>query len=129
MNIRNTTVDALIRSEYISAKRFNVDYWSARHNPESDYHLGIDPKEKLKEAHEELSESRRATIEDIKECREYSIILRGAMRKLYLQAQDFCENPYIKIGNLRAVVIMRQMLNEYSEEYKPYSTKYLINVR
>jgi hypothetical protein len=59
---------------------------------------------------------------------DFNMCLRAAMRRFYLEAQDF-ENPFIKVGNLRKIILMREMLNVSSPEYIQYSTKFLMNVR
>lgn len=131
LDTHKKVIESLVLSEYRQTKNFMVEYWENRHDPESDYHAGINKSDKIRQAKEDLQDSKSVSFNELQKyhTHDFCLCLRGAMRKLYLEAQDFCENPFIKIGNLKRVVLMRNLLNTADSEYIIYSTYYLINVK
>lgn len=122
-------INSLIRGIYIEIKNDSLIYWKNHSDPESRHHLGINKEQEIERAKEILTEARAATIEDIKQDKDYCLILKIAMRRLYLEACDFSENPYIKISNLKRVIILRAWLNEQEPNYIIYSNRYIMNIK
>lgn len=127
MNL-NKTLKSILINEYKSTLRFKVDYWEHRYDREYHYDYGSQ-NSLISHAKEELDKfNMYGKFEDI-ETGDLCLCIRGAMRKLYIEAQDFNFNPFICVKNLRRVVELRNYLNFLNKDYEIYSTKYLMNIK
>lgn len=131
MDNHSRIIESLIVNEYKAGLRYKLDYWRNHSDPEGLYHCGTNKTDQIRLASEEIEQAKNITFQEIKDLPliyDFCMCLRAGMRTLYLQAEDFNLNPFIKMGNLRKVVIMREMLNRADGFYECYSTKYLISV-
>ena len=123
-------VKAAIIGEYRKTLQFNLSYWQNHNDPESRYHLGINKQSKIEDAREQIDNANRygITLQDVKESGYFGSCVRAAMRDCYIKVIDFEFNPYLKIGGLKQVVILRKIYDKIAPQHKEYSTRYLTNL-
>ena len=121
-------LEMLIVRKFIQIKNQIATYEAQRFNPESSQYSGITQSDRANRAASEAEEAKNIQFYQIKKTGYLSVCILTVARELYLQADDFKNNPFIKISNLKAVVTLRNWHDTYYPDGKIYSTKYLLNV-
>jgi hypothetical protein len=129
MHTKIKYLESLIISKFREINTQIYIFEKKRYNPESYEYSGITQAERAQRAKRQAEEAKEFSFEDVQNSSYYSLCLLAVARSLYLQAQDFCENPFIRIGNLKSVVILRNWHDLKFPNSRIYSTKHLINIK